>query len=272
MELGKIKLSLVFVLFIIALIAITIMSVMIITHNQTNKENETAKMQNNTTINNNVTSNKIQNTSNNTAVEKNNKYVIDTTKNNIQYEKYITTNGIDGMYVTEVIDNKNDTYTLKGIKISKFRMDLDKLEDLLKEDKVELRGKEYRFKETESEESPYVLEPVKEEKGDYNYYINKVEENVYELNRAVQLQTVYVYIEEAYTQITVKKDMLIEDEYSGESNVTVEEQFKNLQKEDLQLTKEELEDDKALDTSRTFQFETDEEGNCLKIIDLITQI
>ena len=239
MELGKIRLSLVFVLFIIALIAITIMSVMIITHNQTNKENETAKMQNNTTINSNVTSNKIQNTSNNTVVEKNNKYVIDTTKNNIQYEKYITTNGIDGMYVTEVIDNKNDTYTLKGIKISKFF--LNKLEDLLKEDKVELRGKEYRFKETESEESPYVLEPVKEEKGDYNYYINKVEENLYELNRAVQLQTVYVYIEEAYTQITVKKDMLIED-------------------------------DKALDTSRTFQFETDEEGNCLKIKDLITQI
>ena len=66
--------------------------------------------------------------------------------------------------------------------------------------------------------------------------------------------------------------MLIEDEYSGESNTTVEEQFNNLTKEDIQLTEEEIYKDNSFDTNRTFQFETDEEGNCKKIINLTTQI
>lgn len=271
MESGKIKISLIVFLFIIAIVIITVLGLMVVSFNKKNESNIAQQQKISNSVQNNTTKNEINNTTN-SIVTKDKEYLIDTTLKNKKYEKYITTNGIEGMYITEAIKNTDETYTLKGIMFTKFRIDSYELEDLLKEEKVKLNGKEYTFKENDDDERPYVLEPVKNEKGAYDYYINKIEDNIYEINRAVQLGTIYIYIEDGYSQITVEKDMLIEDEYSGESNTTVEEQFNNLTKEDIQLTEEEIYEDNSFDTNRTFQFETDEEGNCKKIINLTTQI
>lgn len=262
MESGKIKLSLAVVLFVIALIVITVLGIMVFTLNQKNKENENkiSQLQNTFEGTNTTAKNEIKNNTNTVKTNKK-EYVIDTSDEKTEYKEYDSeVEGIEGIYLTEVIDNDDDTYTLRGAEITFYSFDEDLLKQYKEEGFMTLDGIKYNLDEVDGGRDGVLFWLTEEGKDDSLYEIIQKEENLYGLERMAQITDVYQFTENL-VEITVDKDTFVtsdfDDDFIPHDPFTVENQLSTYKSKTLKLTKDDI-------LERTIN--SDDMGNCYKII------
>lgn len=262
MESGKIKLSLAVVLFVIALIVITVLGIMVFTLNQKNKENENkiSQLQNTFEGTNTTAKNEIKNNTNTVKTNKK-EYVIDTSDEKTEYKEYDSeVEGIEGIYLTEVIDNDDGTYTLRGAEITFYSFDEDLLKQYKEEGFMTLDGIKYNLDEVDGGRDGVLFWLTEEGKDDSLYEIIQKEENLYGLERMAQITDVYQFTENL-VEITVDKDTFVtsdfDDDFIPHDPFTVENQLSTYKSKTLKLTKDDI-------LERTIN--SDDMGNCYKII------
>lgn len=173
--------------------------------------------------------------------------------NDIVYTE-ITENleGIDLLYVTKAIDNKDDTYTLKGVIYTQYTFSIKELSDAVKKGKIDFENKEYIINYDVS-------------KDEYKLYEEDMEETIYTI-RNQKPEEYYLYSEaqidyswkltNEYKEITISKDV----EVMGFHNSlgSVEEVFGNWE-ETVPVETTHPDSQKVFD----FNFEN---GKCVEII------
>lgn len=266
METKKIKISLITVLFIIAIVIIAALVFMVFGLSQKNKENENkiSQMQNNNaTIQNTTHTNKNNNTNTttNTITQKDKEYIIDTTDKNAKYEEYNSEiDEIEGIYLTEAIENNDGTYTLRGVEISYYTFDEDLLDQYKEDGYITLNGIKYILEGVAGGREEVLFRLTEEGKDESLYEIIQEGENLYKLERMAQLTDVYQFTENL-VEITIDSNTNIyndlEEEIIPHDPITVENQLSDYKSKTLKLTKEDI-------LERVIN--SDDMGSCFKII------
>ena len=162
------------------------------------------------------------------------------------------------MYVTNVKENTDATYTLQGVAYMKIIMSSEMLEDIANRGVYEYHNEKYTVKKD-------YLEPDSSIKYDYVFlrnwqgeerlalYANKKEEDLYYIQNTTENSDEWQKTS-VYHYLTVDANVVVEN---GEENVTVKDVFKNFNK----IDEEEI---YPPTPSYTFEFEN---GECTKIIE-----
>lgn len=185
----------------------------------------------NTDIGNKENDNKVEeNKVNNTIEKQDNKYKEITKK----------LDGIDGLYVTEVIKNKNKTYTLKGVLYSQYKISHKELRKILNKGKMSINSKEYIIKEADNDDSfEYKLIEKDDKDESAIYEIYELNDNEYFLQCNMNITDVWELTEE-YRQITIPVDKSCKVVYNYGSEapdeLTVEEAFGDYKKAEPEET------------------------------------
>lgn len=142
------------------------------------------------------------------------------------------------LYVTSAIKNMNDTYTLKGIIYTYYTLTKEELNEIVNKGTMIINNEIYEVDKLEDPSywDGYETEP---EYGLHNYWQNEkrviytigkkhVEDDEYLILAQATYQNVWKSTN-IHRQITVNKDVVCEEGYTGEET-TVEEYFSNFQK------------------------------------------
>lgn len=182
----------------------------------------------------------------------------------IPYNKYLhigeELDGIDVLFVTDVIKNANNTYTLKGVLYTQYTLTQSELDKIINDKKMVLNGVTFTVKEDESS-SEYGLYDSRDVSDNFaSYKIKKKDSNEFYLERQAQIQNVWKLAHE-YRQITIDKDVVVENDYTEEKS-TVEKTFNNFKSVSPEETTNPF-------PSYTFKIEN---GKCIKVIKALTSI
>lgn len=169
--------------------------------------------------------------------------------------------GMDVLFVTEAIENSNNTYTLKGVIYTQYTISSVELNNILEKGSMTIEGEEYTIKNSDNtgEYDLFV------ENSDYALYkLKMLNNNEYYLEAQAQIADVWKLTNE-YKEITVSNDTkcsLISD-YEEEYN-TVEKVFNNFEKmEPIETTNP--------NTNKSFIFQF-ENGECVEVINVLTAV
>lgn len=146
--------------------------------------------------------------------------------------------GIDGLYVTDVIKNKNKTYTLKGVIYSQYKLTHDELRKIQDKGKMKINDIEYIVSQDEEDPTIYNL-IYKDDKEEFvNYQIKPLNNNEYFLECWSNISDVWELTDE-YRQITIPADnsCKVIHEFGEETEKsTVEKEFGNYKKKEPKET------------------------------------
>lgn len=159
------------------------------------------------------------------------------------------------VFVTSVLDNGDDTYTLSGIKYKKYVLSQSELQYAIDDGELFLNEEPYTLLEVE--ENVFELYPENSDICVYNIRLD--EENNYILEANTELSNCWRLSEEV-CKVKVEKDIKVED-YNGDKK-TAEEVFDNMENKIPEETTHPL-------SSRTFRF-TIKNGKCTKVEDVLT--
>lgn len=158
----------------------------------------------------------------------NNNTVVKSNTDGLTEKKYeeITdkfTNESDSLFVTNVIKNSDDTYTLQGVIYSQYTLSVNELNEIVKTGKMQLDNTEYNVKKEQNPDSYHLYDgdnhdvyTIRKDESTSNYVIIR--------NAQVSLTQKKTNV---YKQITVSKDVKCVDAYFDSDSKTVDEQFKN---------------------------------------------
>lgn len=155
-----------------------------------------------------------------------------TDKKNNNYEKLVYNeitkelNGIDRLYVTEVIDNKNDTYTLKGRICTQYTLNQEQLDKIVKEKQIMIDYETYNVKKATEDNHLYELYSQKAKNNDYTYYIMKKDSDTYYIENNTENPNVYKSTSQ-FGKITVDKSVMVQENVS-EKKITIDKKFKDI--------------------------------------------
>ena len=134
----------------------------------------------------------------------------------------------EGIYVTNVVKNENDTYTLQGILFGDYLLTDEEFLNIKNKGKMEVDGKEWTLKLNEyaSEEKYYLTD----ENNRYEFEISRLENGDWQLVHATQIWQYYKSMD-VHAQITVDKDIPCYEYHMDEEGMTktVEDTFADFQ-------------------------------------------
>ena len=183
-----------------------------------------------------------------------------------KYEKITEElNGIDVLYVTDVIDNK-DSYTLRGVIYTQYLLSNSEFEQIIENGSMTLEGSKYIIEKVTSSDDYY---------ENYQFYLFPEGENypVFKVNRAsgkgYYIETILYEVPDVwkltdrYKEITITKDLKCKMESErDEGYKLVTDVFKNYKSSTPENT---IRPDK--DKTFTFKFEN---GKCVELISEFT--
>lgn len=161
------------------------------------------------------------------------------------------------VFVTSVLDNGDDTYTLSGIKYKKYVLSQSELQYAIDDGELFLNEEPYTLFEVE--EDVFELYPENSEICVYNIRLD--EDNNYILEANTELSDCWRLSEEV-CKVKVGKDIKVVD-FNGDKK-TVEEVFDNMENKIPEETTHPV-------SSRTFRF-TIKNGKCTKVENVLTSI
>lgn len=165
--------------------------------------------------------------------------------------------GIDVLYVTNVIKNNDDTYTLQGVIYTQYTLTDSELQEAINKGSIKINNKDYKIRNNSKEYDLY-----DSEQNEIYYKIKKSDKDRYYLEAQAQISDVWK-LTNIYKEINISKNtkcsMLFD--YDEKYN-TVKDVFEGYQKEE------------AIDTTnpnskRTFKFKF-ENGKCTEVINTFT--
>lgn len=134
----------------------------------------------------------------------------------------------EGIYVTNVVKNENDTYTLQGTLFGDYLLTDEEFLNIKNKGKMEVDGKEWTLKLNEyaSEEKYYLTD----ENNRYEFEISRLENGDWQLVHATQIWQYYKSMD-VQAQITVDKDTPCYEYRMDEEGMTktVEDTFSDFQ-------------------------------------------
>mgnify|MGYP004523862969 CR=1 FL=1 len=182
------------------------------------------------------------------------------TNNNKYTEISSELNGIDVLYVTNVI-KANDRYTLQGVLYTQYILSNSELQDVISKGSMEINDKNYIIKNTSNSKEYDLYDSAQNE---ITYKIKESDENTYYLEAQAQISDVWKLTNE-YKEIKVSKDtkcsMLFD--YDEKYN-KVEDVFNNYSEEKASETTNP-------DSKRTFKFKFTN-GKCTEVINVLTSL
>lgn len=167
--------------------------------------------------------------------------------------------GIDVLFVTDAIENSNNTYTLKGVIYTQYTISHKELSDILDKGSMTIESKEYTIKHSDNAGEYDLFEKNNEYA---RYKLKKINSNEYYLETQAQVSDNWKLTNE-YRQITVSNDTKCRVAFDYEKKYnTVEDVFKNFEQTKPLETK-----NPDLDKTFTFKFE---DGKCVEVISAVT--
>lgn len=164
--------------------------------------------------------------------------------------------GIDALYVTKVLEN-NNTYTLQGVIYSRYALDKNKLDAIVKNGELKLNNSTYIVKPSDKANEYELIDP---NSNVAIYQIKQNNSNLYYLEAQVQINDVWK-LTDSKMQITVDKDTPITVDYTDEKS-TVEDTFKNYKETNA---------DDTTNPSPIYNFKF-ENGKCVELIRVTSAI
>jgi len=125
------------------------------------------------------------------------------------------------LYVTNVIKNNDNTYTLQGVIYSIYTLTQNELDDIIEKGTFDIGGKSYNVLKN-SETGEWELYETNEKWPFYIIHLSNI--SGYYLERQTSLSEVYKLTQEK-RQITVNENMICNDTYGG--STIVKEEFEN---------------------------------------------
>ena len=167
--------------------------------------------------------------------------------------------GIDVLYVTDAIENSNNTYTLKGVIYTQYTISHKELSDILDKGSMTIEGKAYTIKNSNNAGEYDLFEKDNE----YALYkLKMINSNEYYLETQAQVSDNWMLTNE-YKEITVSKDTKCSMAFDYEEKYnTVDNVFKNFEQTKPIETK-----NPNADKTFTFKFEN---GKCVEVISAVT--
>jgi len=240
MENKKVSLSTIFL--VIAIILIGVMGYMMYQMNSEIKQ----------------LSEKVANTEKTTA----NDTVIENSKDVEEYTEITKElEGIDVLFVTDAIENSNNTYTLKGVIYTQYTISPKELSDILDKGAMTIESEVYTIKRSDNAGEYDLFEKDNE---NALYKLKMLNSKEYYLETQAQVADNWKLTNE-YKEITVSKDTKcsIAFDYEEKYN-TVDDVFKNFEQTKPIETK-----NPDVDKTFTFKFEN---GKCVEVISAITGV
>lgn len=160
--------------------------------------------------------------------------------------------GIDVFYVTDVVENNDNSYTLKGVIYSQYTITSAEMNKILENNTFELCGKSYTVKENYD---------VYDSSHDFPVYkFKKRDSDTFYLESQAQISNVWK-LTNKFREITLDGNVIVENAYTEESS-SIKKTFKNFtSNQPIETT----------NPSPAYRFEFD--GNtCVKVIECTTAI
>ena len=166
---------------------------------------------------------------------------------------------IDVLYVTKMIDNNDETYTLRGVLYTQYTVSNEELNKLVKRGAMDIEGIVYDIKEESNNEYGLYSKDV-----DYPVYkFKQKDSNNYYLEAQAQIMDVWKLTED-YREITISKDTKCEMVFDEELYQTIEDVYQVFEEsEPIDTTNPR--------TSNSFTFEF-EDGKCVTVINVCTAV
>ena len=234
-------------LLLIAIIIILILIGILFFIQYINKGDDTSQSNVNSTIDENTSN--TNSTANTVSNSIDNPSVIST-----QYEE-ITSNldGIDVLFVTDALDNGDDTYTLRGVIYTQYTLSEDEFDQIVFDKQLEINNEFLDLQNTNNEYS------LVDDSGNVIYNIVKNNDDTYYLESASQSSNVWKLTDD-YMEITASSDTPCSIIESG--TTTVSDWFGNYSSD---LPSNTTNPDSKY--CYTFNFEND---NCTEVINVNT--
>lgn len=180
-------------LLLIAIIIILILIGILFFIQYINKGDDTSQSNVNSTIDENTSN--TNSTANTVSNSIDNPSVIST-----QYEE-ITSNldGIDVLFVTDALNNGDDTYTLQGVIYTQYTLSQTELDEIILEKQLEVNGTFLNLQETDGNYS------LVDNTGTVVYHIVKSSDDSYYLESPTEISNVWKLTDD-YMEITVLAD------------------------------------------------------------------
>lgn len=169
--------------------------------------------------------------------------------------------GIDVLFVTDAIENSNNTYTLKGVIYTQYTISYKELSEILEKGSMTIESEEYTIKKNDNE-GGYDL--LKKDDEYVRYKLKEINYNEYYLESQAQIMNNWKLTDE-YKEITVSNDTKCDMAFDYEEKYnTVEDVFNNFERTKPLETKNP-------DSEKTFIFKF-ENNKCVEIINVLTSI
>ena len=181
---------------IIAIIIILILIGILLFLKHTNS-NKAENMISNTSINTTNTENTLNSTSSTNMISNSidNASIISS-----RYEEIDNNlNGIDVLFVTDALNNGDDTYTLQGVIYTQYTLSQTELDEIILEKQLEVNGTFLNLQETDGNYS------LVDNTGTVVYHIVKNSDNSYYLESPTEISNVWKLTDD-YMEITVLAD------------------------------------------------------------------
>ena len=136
----------------------------------------------------------------------------------------------EGLYVTNVVKNENDTYTLQGTLFGDYVLTNDEMIEIENKGKLEVGGEEWMLKLDEySSEKRYQLVKSNDDSF-YKYEIRRLNNESWELILAAQISS-YYKSSGIEAKITVNKDVICNEYFQDKEGTgkTVEDTFSSFE-------------------------------------------
>lgn len=183
---------------------------------------------------------------------------------NIEYQTNVELKEGEVFFVTDVIKNEENLYTLKGVIYTKYIISEAELGNILEQGKMQVNNVEYKIIKNEGEINldavEYCLCETNNE--DVRYILEKINSDEYYLKSNATITDCYK-LTDKYIQVSVKGDVTVNDEVDRKIK-TVEEVFGNYENATpVQQT--------FPDAKNTFTFKY-EDGNVKEVTNVLTNM